>query len=79
MVQGWTLAELAMIYAIIHMGFATGEAFARGFDTFSLLVQNGDFDRILLRPCSTLFQVAARELQLMRLAAFARARGADLE
>ena len=48
MVQGWTLEELALIYGIMHMGFATAEASARGFDTFSLMVKNGDFDRVLL-------------------------------
>ena len=70
MVQGWTLGELALIYGIIHMGFAAAEASARGFDTFSQLVKNGDFDRILLRPCGTLFQVAVRDFQMMRIGRF---------
>lgn len=70
MVQGWTFAELALIYGIIHMGFALAEASARGFDTFSQLVKQGDFDRLLLRPCSTMLQVATREFQLMRVGRF---------
>lgn len=70
MVQGWTLAELALIYGIMHMGFAAAESSARGFDTFSLIVKNGDFDRILLRPCGTLLQVAARDFQMMRIGRF---------
>lgn len=69
-VQGWTLSELAMIYGIIHMGFATAEASARGFDKFSNMVKNGEFDRILLRPRSTMFQVATQEWQLMRIGRF---------
>src|SRR5262249_25101387 len=43
------------------------EGFGRGFDTFSNLVKSGDFDRLLLRPRNTAFQVAAQELQLMRV------------
>lgn len=70
MVQGWTLAELALIYGIMHMGFAAAEAFARGFDTFSHMVKSGDFDRVLLRPCSTLLQIATREFQAMRIGRF---------
>lgn len=70
MIQGWTFEELALIYGIMHIGFSTAEAFARGFDTFSQIVKNGDFDRILLRPMGTLFQVAAREIQFMRIGRF---------
>lgn len=70
MVQGWTLAELALIYGIMHMGFAIAEASARGFDTFSMVVKNGDFDRVLLRPCGTLVQIATRDFQMMRIGRF---------
>lgn len=70
MIQGWTLGELALLYGIIHMGFAAAEASARGFDTFSQIVKNGDFDRVLLRPCGTILQVATRDFQLMRIGRF---------
>lgn len=70
MVQGWTLEELAIIYGIMHMGFSIPEAFARGFDNFGQIVKNGDFDRILLRPIGTLFQMASREIQWIRMGRF---------
>lgn len=70
MVKGWTFEEVALIYGIVHMGFATAESIARGFDTFSTLVKNGDFDRLLLRPLGTVFQVAVREVQMMRIGRF---------
>lgn len=70
MVKGWTLEELALIYGIMQMGFATAEATARGFDKFSELVRNGDFDRVLLRPIGTLVQIASREVQMMRIGRF---------
>jgi ABC-2 type transport system permease protein len=55
MIQGWTLKEPALIYGILHIGFAIAEASGRGFDTFSRMVIQGDFDRILLRPLGTIF------------------------
>lgn len=70
MMKGWTFSEVALIYGIMHMGFSAAEAFARGFDTFSVLVKNGDFDRILLRPLSTFFQMAASAFQWMRIGRF---------
>ncbi|MFW9872781.1 MAG: ABC transporter permease [Candidatus Thorarchaeota archaeon] len=69
-VKGWTLEELMLIYGIVHMGFAIAEGFTRGFDKFSQMVKNGDFDRILLRPLGTLFQVATRDIQIMRVGRF---------
>lgn len=69
-IKGWTFEELALIYGIMHMGFAIAEAMARGFDRFSQIVRNGDFDRLLLRPLGTLFQVATREVQMMRIGRF---------
>lgn len=70
MVQGWTLREVAIIYGIMHVGFSIPEAFARGFDNFGLLIKNGDFDRVLLRPLGTLFQMASREIQWLRFGRF---------
>lgn len=73
MIQGWTLEELSLLYGIMQMGFAVAEGTLRGFDTFSLLVRRGGFDRILLRPRGTLFQIAASEIQLMRMGRFLQA------
>lgn len=70
MVKGWTMEEVALIYGIMHMGFALAENLGRGFDTFSVMVRNGDFDRVLLRPCGTLVQIASRDFQWMRMGRF---------
>lgn len=66
-IQGWTLQEVAIIYGIMHIGFSIPEAFARGFDNFGSLLRTGDFDRILLRPLGTLFQMVSREIHWIRL------------
>ena len=65
--KGWQLAEVALFYGIVSVSFSLAEGFARGFVTFSRLIVTGDFDRLLLRPCSTVFQVACREVQVMRV------------
>src|SRR5205085_540926 len=63
--QNWSLPEVGFFYGIIGVAFAIAEAIPRGFDVFSRTIRAGDFDRILLRPRSTAFQIAAQELQLM--------------
>jgi len=65
--RGWRLEEVALFYGIIHVSFAIAEGVGRGFDVFSALVKSGNFDRLLLRPLSTSFQVAASEVQAMRV------------
>ena len=65
--RGWRLPEVALFYGMVSLAFAFAEAFARGFDTFPGMVKSGDFDRILVRPRTTVLQLAARELQLMRV------------
>lgn len=69
-IQGWTLPEIAIIYGVIHMGFAFSESTARSFDKFSQLVRTGAFDRVLLRPVSTIVQVATHHIQLLKIGRF---------
>ena len=70
--RGWLLPEVALFYGIVRVAFSISEAVARGFDTFDRLVRSGDFDRLLLRPRGTVFQVSAREMQLMRVGGMAQ-------
>ena len=60
-VRGWGLAEVAVLYGLVILGFATAEMTGRGFDLFSRQVRSGDFDRVLLRPRHTVLQVAGAE------------------
>lgn len=66
----WGLAEVALFYGLINTAFPLAEAVGRGFDCFSGMVKNGGFDRILLRPRSAAFQIAAKEVQLLRIGKF---------
>jgi ABC-2 type transport system permease protein len=65
--KGWTLAEVALLYGMVNVAFSIADTFGRGFDTFSGLVKNGEFDRLLTRPRPTTLMVAAREFPAMRI------------
>lgn len=69
-IGGWSLYEVSLCYAVTHIAFSVSECFARGFDSFSLLVVNGDFDRILLRPRSTVLQVLGSKFEFTRVGRF---------
>ena len=69
----WALAEVAFLYGLVNCVFAIAEAVSRGFDLFgTLFVKTGQFDRLLLRPRSTVLQLAGHELQLYRIGRFAQ-------
>lgn len=74
-VQGWTMAEIGLLYGVINVGFPLAESAGRGFDTFPEMVKGGDFDRLLVRPRSTALQVAGREFQAMRIGQLAQGAG----
>src|SRR4030095_767738 len=64
----WTLPQVALFYGVVNVGFAFTDAFARGFDLFGAqFVKTGNFDRLLLRPRSTVLQLAGHEFPLMRV------------
>ena len=65
--EGWTIAQIAVLYGIVNVSFTVSEAVGRGFDEFSGLVKNGGFDRVLLRPRGTVFQMLASRLELSRV------------
>ncbi|MDC3416860.1 ABC transporter permease [Aquibacillus salsiterrae] len=66
-IKGWSFYEVGLCFAIIHMAFAISECFGRGFDSFSQLVASGDFDRLLVRPRSTVLQVLGSKFEFTRI------------
>ena len=69
-IRGWTLAEAAFFYGLISITWSIADAISRGFDVFGTTVKNGDFDRVLLRPRSTILQLFGHELTLRRIGRF---------
>lgn len=69
-VKDFTYNEVLMCYAAVLMSFSNAECFARGFDTFSTMIGNGEFDRIMVRPRNEIFQVMASKIELSRVGRF---------
>lgn len=65
-IKGWDFFEVALCFGVIHMAFAISECFVRGFDSFSSLIVNGDFDRLLVRPRGTVLQVLGSKFEFTR-------------
>ena len=66
-VAGYTYSEVLVCFSIVLLQFSLAEMFARGFDAFSSLVRKGEFDRVLVRPRSTILQVLGARFELTRL------------
>lgn len=64
---GWSLYEVALCYAVTHIGFSLSECFARGFDSFSGMIVRGEFDRLLVRPRTTFLQVLGSKFEFTRV------------
>lgn len=65
--QGWSFAEVGVFFGIGNISFAICEAFTREFDVFYRHVRTGSFDRVLLRPRSTVLQMLGADVQIMRV------------
>ncbi len=66
-IDGFTLQQVLLCFSIVLMAFSLAECFARGFDLFPQMIQNGDLDRVLVRPRSVVFQVLAGKMEFSRL------------
>ncbi len=64
---GWNVGEVAMLYAVMSIGFGFSEMLGAGLDLFPDTIRLGEFDRVLLRPVSALIQVASSDFRLRRL------------
>lgn len=72
-VDGYTMSEVLLCYAIVFIAFTVSEAFFRGFDTFPGMIRTGNLDRLLVRPHSVGFQTLASNFRTDRLGMFLQA------
>jgi ABC-2 type transport system permease protein len=67
-IDGWRFEEVALLYAVVSVAFAIADAITRGFDVFGeQFVKTGDFDRLLVRPRSTVLQLLGYEVRATRI------------
>jgi ABC-2 type transport system permease protein len=69
---GWSVHEVAFLYATSSVAFAFADLVVGHLETLSQRLRTGTFDILLVRPRGTLFQMIASELALRRLGRFAQ-------
>jgi ABC-2 type transport system permease protein len=65
--EGWTLGEVALLYALATISFAFTDLAIGHLDLFPQMIREGTFDQILVRPLPSLFQVVASDFAVRRL------------
>jgi ABC-2 type transport system permease protein len=65
--DGWTLHEVAFLYASTSISFALVDLVIGHLDLFPRMIREGTFDVVLVRPRGTLFQVVASDFALRRV------------
>lgn len=66
-INGFAFSEILICFSIILLAFSITECFVRGFDVFPRLIQNGNLDRILVRPRNEIFQVLTSNIEFSRV------------
>jgi len=66
-VDGFTFPQVLICFGAVLMAWSLSEMIGRGFDKFPKILGNGQFDRMLVRPRSIIFQAIAFEIDFTRL------------
>jgi len=66
-IEGYSFNEVLLCFSTIFISFALAECFGRGFDRFSVIISNGEFDRIMLRPQNEIIQVLGSKIEFSRV------------
>ncbi|PYE55712.1 ABC transporter permease [Deinococcus yavapaiensis] len=68
-VGGWSLGEVAFLYGLVEISFASMDMLFGGFDapSFGQQIRKGTLDQLLLRPVSLTLQVFGSDFALRRL------------
>jgi ABC-2 type transport system permease protein len=67
---GWSLGQVAFLYATTGMSFAIGDVFISQVELASQHIKKGTFDQFLVRPLGPLLQLSASEFALRRVGRF---------
>lgn len=60
----FTYSQVLLCFSIVLMGYSIAECFCRGFIDFSVMIKNGGFDKIMVRPRNPIIQVLGSKLDL---------------
>jgi ABC-2 type transport system permease protein len=71
--EGWTFADVALLYGTSGVAFNLANVFVAGVDRAAQHIRAGTFDVLLLRPVSTLVQLSAADIEWKRVGRLAQA------
>ncbi len=66
-IKGYTYGDVLLCFSVVQMSFTFAELFGRGFKSFSGMVRKGEFDRMMLRPCSLILQIMGNSFAVGRI------------
>ena len=66
-ILGWKVGEVALLYAVMSIGFGLSELIGAGIDSFDMTIRRGEFDRVLLRPVGAFTQIIGSDFRLRRM------------
>lgn len=66
-IETFSYEECLFCFSIFLMAFSLAECFFRGFDCFSSIVRNGEFDRVMVRPRHEILQVLSSRIEFTRI------------
>ena len=66
----WSVAEVALLYALSSLSFALTDLAIGHLDVLPRMIREGELDVVLIRPLGSLFQVVASDFALRRLGKF---------
>jgi len=61
-INGWTFAELLLLGSVATLSFSGWAVLCGGVHTLERRIRNGAFDKLLVRPLNSLFQISADHL-----------------
>lgn len=63
----FSFSEIIICFSVVSIGLGVGEMFFRSFDTFSMIVREGTYDRILLRPVDEILQLIEYKMDFNKI------------
>lgn len=67
MIDKFSIYQVIICFSVVQFGEAFAEAALRGFDKFSELIKNGEFDLLLVRPQNIYLQVMGTRFETTKL------------
>jgi len=64
---GWSVRQVAFLYGLSGLAFGISDRFVSPVYRSSKYIRDGTFDRLLIRPMGTIWQLTATEFALRRL------------